>query len=358
MTDGDRRSWLITGGSGFIGSAVVRRLVADGHAVTNVDAMTYAGTFGSTASVAGSERYRHVAVDITDRAALDRVFAEASPDTVMHLAAESHVDRSIDRPSEFVMTNVIGTTNLLEAATEHWESLDGAGRERFRFHHVSTDEVFGALGRDGSFTPDTPYDPRSPYSASKASADHFVRAWNHTFGLPVVMSNCSNNYGPFQLPEKLIPKTIVHALMRLPIPVYGRGEQVRDWLHVDDHVAALLAIAIGGTVGETYLVGGGAERTTLEVVQAVCASIDRMSDAEAGSADLISFVEDRPGHDFRYSIDYSRTTERLAWSPLIDFEQGIEETVKWYVANRDWWEPLVVSAGATSRQGLRAGGVS
>lgn len=351
-----RRSWLITGGSGFIGSAVVRSLVGSGDRVVNVDAMTYAATFGATAAVEGSPLYRHENVDITERSALETVVAEARPDIVMHLAAESHVDRSIDRPNDFVMTNVIGTTNLLSVATDYFHTLDQEDRDRFRFHHVSTDEVFGALGAGGVFDAETPYDPRSPYSASKASADHFVRAWYHTYGLPVVVSNCSNNYGPFQLPEKLIPKAIVNALTGQAIPVYGEGAQVRDWLHVEDHVRALREIATRGAVGHTYLVGGDAERTTLEVVTSICRAVDQLGSGNGPSERLISFVEDRPGHDFRYAIDHSGTSETLGWFPEIPFDDGVAGTVAWYVENREWWEPLVSGRRATARQGLATGG--
>jgi len=336
---------LVTGGAGLIGSAVVRMLVARGaEAVINVDKLTYAANLDSLKDVAGDSRYHFERVDICDAISLERVFREHAPTAVVHLAAESHVDRSIDEPGDFVRTNVDGTFTLLQAARRYWMSLSEARARAFRFLHVSTDEVFGSLGRDGLFSEATPYDPSSPYSASKAASDHLVRAWHRTYALPCLITNCSNNYGPYQFPEKLIPLTILNALAGESIPVYARGENVRDWLFVDDHADAILAVLARGRVGETYLVGGNNERPNIDVVRRVCALLDEICpapDAIGGSREsLITFVEDRPGHDFRYAIDAAKLRRELGWSPTESFESGLRKTVRWYVDNRWWWERL------------------
>jgi len=344
---------LVTGGAGFIGSAVVRLAVARGHAVVNLDALTYAACLDNVASVAESPLYAFEQADIRDRAALDRIFATHRPDAVMHLAAESHVDRSIDGPGDFIETNVTGTFNMLEAARKYWVE---AGRpEAFRFHHISTDEVFGSLGPEGQFTEETPYDPRSPYSASKAASDHLVRAWHETYGLPVVLTNCSNNYGPFHFPEKLIPVVILNALAGKPIPVYGAGENIRDWLFVEDHADALLLVLEKGVDGRSYNIGGENERRNIDLVRAICAILDdRRPRAEGSYADLISFVTDRPGHDARYAIDPSRIRDELGWRPSVTVEEGLARTVDWYLANEDWWRKLQGRAGVGERLGVKA----
>jgi dTDP-glucose 4,6-dehydratase len=334
---------LVTGGAGFIGSAVIRHLLAATDVeVINVDKLTYAASPDALAAVADSPRYRFEQVDICDRRAIDRLFEECRPDAVMHLAAESHVDRSVDSPAEFIQTNIVGTYTLLEASLTYWRDLPARRRERFRFHHVSTDEVYGSLGEIGRFTEETAYRPNSPYSASKASSDHLVRAWHKTFGLPVVISNCSNNYGPFQFPEKLIPLMTLNALQSKPLPVYGRGLNVRDWLYVEDHARALVTIISRGAVGETYNVGGNNEMRNIDVVEAICDLVDEM--APGGSLgsrrDLITFVDDRPGHDQRYAIDASKLTHDLGWAPRETFGTGLRKTVEWYLANRAWWEKL------------------
>lgn len=337
---------LVTGGAGFIGSAVVRMLVGRGvEAVINVDKLTYAANLDSLKDIAGDSRYHFERVDICDATSLERVFREHAPTAVVHLAAESHVDRSIDEPGDFVRTNVDGTFTLLQAARRYWMSLPEARARSFRFLHVSTDEVFGSLGRDGLFSETTPYDPSSPYSASKAASDHLVRAWHRTYALPCLITNCSNNYGPYQFPEKLIPLTILNALAGQSIPVYARGENVRDWLFVDDHADAILAVLARGRVGETYLVGGNNERPNIDVVRRVCAILDEICPApdaigKGGRESLITFVEDRPGHDFRYAIDAAKLRRELGWSPAESFESGLRKTVKWYVDNRWWWERL------------------
>jgi dTDP-glucose 4,6-dehydratase len=333
---------LVTGGAGFIGSAVVRRLLTHSDdAVVVVDALTYAGNLASLAPVASSPRYAFERVDIRDGAALARVFDAHRPDAVMHLAAESHVDRSIDGPRAFVETNVVGTFELLQAALVYFRQLPAERKAAFRFHHVSTDEVYGSLGETGAFTETTPYDPRSPYSASKAASDHLVSAWGHTFGLPVVTTNCSNNYGPYQFPEKLIPLMILKALEGLPLPVYGAGTNVRDWLHVDDHAEALLLVLARGVPGRTYNIGGEAERRNLDVVHAICDLLDaRVPDPAGPRRRLVSFVTDRPGHDARYAMDISRIRSELGWAPRHDFETGLAETIDWYLANRAWWEEV------------------
>ena len=343
---------LVTGGAGFIGSAVVRLAVARGHQVVNLDALTYAACLENVASVAGSDLYAFEQADIRDRAALDRIFFEHNPDSVMHLAAESHVDRSIDGPGDFILTNVNGTFNMLEAARAHWQRQ---GRpDRFRFHHISTDEVFGSLGATGKFTEDTPYDPRSPYSASKAASDHLVRAWAETYGLPVVLTNCSNNYGPFHFPEKLIPVVILNALAGKPIPVYGAGENVRDWLYVEDHADALLLVLEKGKLGRSYNIGGENERRNIDLVRTICAILDEKRPKAGSYADQITFVTDRPGHDARYAIDPSRIREELGWRPSVTVEEGLERTVAWYLDNESWWRPLQTRAGVGERLGTKA----
>ncbi|MEL6957356.1 MAG: dTDP-glucose 4,6-dehydratase [Pseudomonadota bacterium] len=343
---------LVTGGAGFIGSAVVRQAIADGHEVVNVDALTYAACLENIAMVADAPGYVFEKVDIRDRAELDRVFADHRPDAVMHLAAESHVDRSIDGPGAFIETNVMGTYHLLEAARAYW---DGAGRpDGFRLHHISTDEVFGSLEAEGKFTEATPYDPRSPYSASKASSDHLVRAWAETYGLAVILTNCSNNYGPYHFPEKLIPVVILNALHGRPIPVYGKGENVRDWLFVEDHAVALLKVLKEGTLGRSYNIGGENEATNIDVVRTLCNLMDEMHPAGAPHADLITFVEDRPGHDLRYAIDPTRIQTELNWRPSVTLDEGLRRTVRWYLDNEDWWRPLLARQGVGQRLGTKA----
>lgn len=346
---------LVTGGAGFIGSAVVRHAVARGHAVVNVDALTYASCLENVASVADSPLYAFEKVDIRDRASLGRTFVAHEPDVVMHLAAESHVDRSIDGPADFIETNITGTFNMLEVARSYWTSKGKPSA--FRFHHISTDEVFGSLPADPSvkFTEDTAYDPRSPYSASKASSDHLVRAWHETYGLPVVLTNCSNNYGPFHFPEKLIPVIILNALAGKPLPIYGDGSNIRDWLYVEDHADALLLVVEKGQVGRSYNIGGENERTNLELVKVLCAILDRLRPkAEGRYADQITFVTDRPGHDARYAIDPSRIRAELGWRPSVTVEEGLERTVRWYLDNEDWWRPLQARAGVGVRLGTKA----
>lgn len=338
---------LVTGGAGFIGSAVVRQYIAETDAtVINVDALTYAGNPESLGDARLDPRHVFEHVDITDRAALERVFREHRPDAVMHLAAESHVDRSIEGPAAFVETNVTGTHNMLEAARSYWSELEGAAKERFRFHHVSTDEVYGDLGpEDPAFTEDTAYAPSSPYSASKAASDHLVRAWHRTYGLPVVITNCSNNYGPYQFPEKLIPLMLLNALDGKALPVYGRGDNVRDWLYVEDHARALRHVLAHGASGRTYNIGGRCERTNLEVVHALCAIFEELVPDEQGAyARLIEFVTDRPGHDRRYAIDDTRIATELGWQPAESFETGLRKTVQWYLDNPDWVERVRTGA--------------
>ena len=343
---------LVTGGAGFIGSAVVRLAVARGHQVVNLDALTYAACLENVAPVTDSNLYTFEHADIRDRAALDRIFALHRPEAVMHLAAESHVDRSIDGPGDFIDTNITGTFNMLEAARKYWMAQ---GRPQgFRFHHISTDEVFGSLPSDPSvkFTETTAYDPRSPYSASKAASDHLVRAWHETYGLPVVLSNCSNNYGPYHFPEKLIPVVILNALAGKPLPIYGDGSNVRDWLYVEDHADALLLLVSQGQVGRSYNIGGENERSNLQLVQTICAILDRLRPRETGAhADLITFVTDRPGHDARYAIDPSRIRTELGWRPSVSVEEGLERTVRWYLENEGWWRPLYARQGVGQRFG-------
>jgi len=346
---------LVTGGAGFIGSAVCRHLIGDlGHEVVNVDKLTYAANLESLKPIANSPLYTFRQIDICDGAAILEVLREDAVDIVMHLAAESHVDRSIDGPAVFIETNVVGTYSLLEAARTYWNKLDGERKDRFRFHQISTDEVFGDLPFDDSlFTETTPYAPSSPYSASKASSDHLVRAWHHTYGLPVVLSNCSNNYGPYHFPEKLVPLVILNALENKPLPVYGKGDNVRDWLYVEDHARALAMIALQGRTGQSYNVGGRSERTNLAVVEAICDVVDRRRPRSDGTSrrDLITFVTDRPGHDRRYAIDASKIYAELDWKPERTFEEGIQETVDWYLANEDWWRPIREQRYAGERLG-------
>ena len=341
---------LITGGAGFIGSAVVRLAIARGHSVVNVDALTYAACLDNVASVADHPNYAFEQVDIRNRAALDVVFSTHNPDAVMHLAAESHVDRSIDGPADFIETNINGTFNMLEAARTYWQAQ---GRPNtFRFHHISTDEVFGSLGPTGMFTEETPYDPRSPYSASKASSDHLVRAWHETYGMPVVLTNCSNNYGPYHFPEKLIPVVILNALAEKPLPIYGDGGNIRDWLYVEDHADALLLVLEQGVLGRSYNIGGKNERTNLELVKTLCGILDRLRPRDAGPyTDLITFVTDRPRHDARYAIDPSRIRDELGWRPSVTVEEGLERTVQWYLDNQTWWHPLLNRNGVGERLG-------
>jgi dTDP-glucose 4,6-dehydratase len=332
---------IVTGGAGFIGSALVRHLVLEqGYDVLNVDALTYAGNLASLHLVEGRENYRFLKADICDRAAMQKAVDEFRPDRIMHLAAESHVDRSITGAADFIQTNVIGTFTLLEAARGYWSKLPQSGKDAFRFLHVSTDEVYGSLGDEGLFTEETPYDPSSPYSSSKASSDHLAKAWQRTYGLPIVVSNCSNNYGPYHFPEKLIPLTILNALAGEKLPVYGKGENVRDWLYVEDHARALDLIAERGRIGETYNVGGRNERRNIDVVRVICDVLDRVRPANRPRQELIEFVTDRPGHDARYAIDASKLENELGWRARENFNTGIEKTVQWYLDNEWWWQPL------------------
>ncbi|WP_298295233.1 dTDP-glucose 4,6-dehydratase [uncultured Litoreibacter sp.] len=343
---------LVTGGAGFIGSAVVRLAISREHDVVNLDALTYAACPANVASVADTPGYAFEQADIRDPAALKRIFAQHQPDAVMHLAAESHVDRSIDGPGDFISTNIDGTFQLLQAARDFWE---GQGKPQdFRFHHVSTDEVYGSLGADGMFTEDTPYAPNSPYSASKAASDHLVRAWAETYGLPVVMTNCSNNYGPYHFPEKLIPVVILNALAGKSIPVYGAGENVRDWLYVEDHADALLCVLENGVLGRSYNIGGENEATNIDIVRNICAILDRLRPQDTPYSELITFVADRPGHDLRYAIDPTRIRDELGWRPSVTLEQGLEKTVNWYLENEDWWRALQNRDGVGTRLGTKA----
>lgn len=346
---------LVTGGAGFIGSAVVRLAVARGYEVVNLDALTYAGCLENVASVENSVSYAFEHVDIRDRVALDRVFVQHKPDMVMHLAAESHVDRSIDEPGDFIEVNIIGTYNMLEAARAYWVT-QGQPAD-FRFHHVSTDEVFGSLPANQfvQFTENTPYDPNSPYSASKAASDHLVRAWANTYGLPVLLTNCSNNYGPFHFPEKLVPVIILNALAGKDLPIYGDGSNIRDWLYVEDHADALLTVLNKGNVNRSYNIGGENERTNLELVHLLCAILDDLQPRISGQyADQITFVADRPGHDARYAIDPSRIRQELGWRPSVTIEEGMRETVKWYLRNKKWWSALHKRQAVDQRFGSKA----
>ena len=344
---------LVTGGAGFIGSAVVRLLMAETDAqVTNVDKLTYAGNIASLASVLGNPRHTFARQDICDRRTMASLFEAAQPDIVMNLAAETHVDRSIDDPSPFIDTNIVGTYSLLEAARAYWSVLPSGRKDTFRFHHVSTDEVFGSLGPEGAFTEDSAYAPSSPYSASKASADHLVRAWYRTYGLPIVVTNCSNNYGPYQFPEKLIPLMILNALENKPLPVYGAGENVRDWLFVDDHARALWIVATTGKAGETYNIGGGVERRNLDVVQQICDLVDEVAPAADTRRRLINLVADRPGHDLRYAMNATKIMRDLSWRPRHTFESGLRKTVVWYLQNREWWSEIRSGRYSGERLGL------
>jgi dTDP-glucose 4,6-dehydratase len=346
---------LITGGAGFIGSAVVRLAITSGYSVVNLDALTYAASLESLDSISDHPNYSFVKMNIRDRDSLDAVFSNHKPDAVMHLAAESHVDRSIDGPANFIETNITGTFNILEASRKYWQ--EQGYPNWFCFHHISTDEVFGSLPNEPNirFNEKTPYDPRSPYSASKASSDHLVRAWHETYGLPIILTNCSNNFGPFQFPEKLIPVVILNALSEKPLPIYGNGENIRDWLYVDDHASALLLALEKGKRGRSYIIGNENEQTNLEVVNTVCSILDRLHPREKGQyADLITFVRDRPGHDARYAIDPSRVRSELGWQPTVTFEQNLEKTVQWYLDNQDWWQPLLNLPGVGQRQGTKS----
>lgn len=350
---------LVTGGAGFIGSAVVRHIIADtNNSVVVVDKLTYAGNLESLTPVADNERYSFEQVDICNRNELDRVFAQYQPDYVMHLAAESHVDRSIDGPADFIETNIVGTYTMLEAARQYWNGLDTSRKDAFRFHHISTDEVYGDLhGTDDFFTETTPYAPSSPYSASKASSDHLVRAWLRTYGFPTIVTNCSNNYGPYHFPEKLIPLIILNALAGKPLPVYGNGAQIRDWLYVEDHARALYLVVTEGAIGETYNIGGHNERKNIDVVKTVCALLEELVPSKPEGvehyADLITYVTDRPGHDMRYAIDAAKIERELGWRPRETFESGIRKTVQWYLANESWWKRVQDGSYAGERLGLQ-----
>ena len=347
---------LITGGAGFIGSSLSRLAISREMEVVNVDCLTYAAHLASLKSIESHSSYNFEKADICDGAAIDRILGQHQPDVIMHLAAESHVDRSIDGPGAFMETNVMGTFSLLQAARKYWEGLKGEKKDAFRFHHISTDEVYGDLSlTDPAFEETTPYDPSSPYSASKAASDHLVRAWHRTYGLPVLITNCSNNYGPFQFPEKLIPVVILKALHGLPIPVYGKGDNIRDWLYVDDHSDALLTVISKGKIGETYNIGGNNERTNLELVETLCELIDsKRNNPDGTSRGLISFVTDRPGHDHRYAINAEKIKNDLGWAPSIGWNDGFQKTLDWYLDNEDWWRPIVKDGMFGDRLGLKS----
>lgn len=351
---------LVTGGAGFIGSAVIRHLILDtNHSVLNVDKLTYAGNLESVAPVASNPRYQFAHADICDASQMSQLLTQFCPDVIMHLAAESHVDRSIDGPAAFIHTNIMGTYTLLEAARHYWSNLPVEDQARFRFHHISTDEVYGDLdGTDKLFVETTPYAPSSPYSASKASSDHLVRAWHRTYGLPVLITNCSNNYGPYHFPEKLIPHVILNALKGKPLPIYGKGDQIRDWLYVEDHARALVLVATTGKAGETYNIGGHNEKQNLEVVQSICTILEKLAPGKPKGikqyADLITFVTDRPGHDKRYAIDASKIANELGWQPKETFETGLRKTVAWYLENTDWWERVLSGDYRLDRIGNKA----
>lgn len=346
---------LITGGAGFIGSNLIRYILrTTEHAMLNVDKLTYAGNQESLADIAIEPRYTFKKLDLLDLGSILSTLYDYHPDAIMHLAAESHVDRSIDGPGDFIQTNVVGTFNLLQAALGYWQALEGQKREGFRFHHISTDEVYGSLGpEDPAFTETTPYDPHSPYSASKAASDHLVRAWAETYGLPVLITNCSNNYGPYQFPEKLVPVVILKCLRGEPIPVYGKGENVRDWLYVEDHADALYTVLTKGRIGETYNIGGNNERKNIDLVTMLCSIMDRLHPRASGGsyADLVTFVTDRPGHDLRYAIDATKIRNELGWQPKEDFASGFEKTVRWYLENQDWWQRILSGSYRFSRVG-------
>ncbi|MCI5043847.1 MAG: dTDP-glucose 4,6-dehydratase [Aquisalinus sp.] len=344
--------YLVTGGAGFIGSAVIRSLIADtAHEVLNFDALTYAGNLSSLAGVAESERYQFIHGDIRDLALVRETISTWQPDLIMHFAAESHVDRSIDGPAAFIETNIVGTFNLLSAALDYWQNLSPNRQQLFRFQHISTDEVYGSLGETGLFTEKTPYAPNSPYSASKAASDHLVRAWGETYGLPVITTNCSNNYGPYQFPEKLIPLMVINGLEGKPLPVYGTGINIRDWLYVDDHASGLIQVSEQALPGSTYNLGGNAEHTNLYVVESICQCLDRMSSDKASHKELIEFVTDRPGHDARYAIDSTKIKNELGWTPTVSFEEGLEKTVWWYLHNKAWWQEIRSRTYAGERLG-------
>ena len=346
---------LVTGGAGFIGSALIRHLIANtGHSVLNIDKLSYAGNLRSLSAVERNPRYRFMKADIGDAVAMSSAIKAFQPNVITHLAAVSHVDRSIDGPAAFIETNIVGTFVLLQQTLAYWRTLDGPARESFRFHHISTDEVFGSLGMEGFFTEATAYDPRSPYSASKASSDHLVRAWGHTYGLPVIVTNCSNNYGPYHFPEKLIPLMIIKCLAGEPLPVYGRGLNVRDWLYVDDHARALTRVFEAGQPGASYIIGGHSEKTNIEVVKTVCECLDRLRPRADGKpySQQINYTSDRPGHDLRYAIDPSKLERELGWRPTQTFDSGIEATVRWYLDNEAWWSPILAGAYAGERLGL------
>ena len=356
-----KKTIIVTGGSGFIGSALIRYLLQNTqHEIINIDKLTYAGNQDSLQVVAENPRYHFIQQDICNRNEMDAVFKQFQPHFCMHLAAESHVDRSIDGPDDFIQTNIVGTYALLEAARKYWQQLSATAKQHFRFHHISTDEVYGALGAAGMFTEATPYDPSSPYSASKASSDHLVRAWQCTFGLPIIITNCSNNYGPYQFPEKLIPLVILNALEGKPLPIYGKGDQIRDWLYVDDHAHALYKVVTEGVVGETYNIGGQNEKNNLEVVKMICAILDKLKPAHSPGieryAQLITHVQDRPGHDQRYAIDASKIRNELDWEPQENFTSGIRKTVQWYLDNPAWWQRVQDGSYQRERLGLTTGG--